>query len=195
MSIHVHVLTLLQVWHIMQNAKYGTDEDQIGVLRLVQNNSFSGYYPLHEVCMLYVFCELPCFLICFPRTIFFQTLQSCEYNSMAGNIALAQCSRNAFNQNYIYIIIDQHAQCIAPEKTVVHVITCINTFSPGDKFMYMQLCMQTCLHTCETHMCIIICIYVYCMYSSVCVPQMQIQFAGRVYFDQGKPSCGYYLRV
>ena len=59
MSIHVHVLTLLQVWHIMQNAKYGTDEDQIGVLRLVQNNSFSGYYPLHEVCMLYV-----CFVNC-----------------------------------------------------------------------------------------------------------------------------------
>jgi hypothetical protein len=35
-------------WHIMQDAKYGKDEDQIGVLRLVQNNCFDGYYPLHE---------------------------------------------------------------------------------------------------------------------------------------------------
>jgi hypothetical protein len=35
-------------WHIMQDAKYGKDEDQIGVLRLVQNNCFNGYYPLHE---------------------------------------------------------------------------------------------------------------------------------------------------
>jgi hypothetical protein len=35
-------------WHILQDAKYGKDEDQVGVLRLVQNNCFNGYYPLHE---------------------------------------------------------------------------------------------------------------------------------------------------
>lgn len=35
-------------WHLLQDAKYGKDEDQVGVLRLMQNNCFNGYYPLHE---------------------------------------------------------------------------------------------------------------------------------------------------
>ena len=43
------ICILLQTWHLMQDAKYGDDEDQVGVLRLVQNNSFNGYFPLHEV--------------------------------------------------------------------------------------------------------------------------------------------------
>ena len=33
----------------MQDAQYGKEEDQIGVLRLVQNGCFNGYFPLHEV--------------------------------------------------------------------------------------------------------------------------------------------------
>lgn len=36
------------VWHILQNARYGEDEDQIGILRLTQNKTISAAYPLHE---------------------------------------------------------------------------------------------------------------------------------------------------
>ena len=49
MYIFMDVHFFLQTWHLMQEAKYGKDEDQVGVLRLVQNNCFNGYYPLHEV--------------------------------------------------------------------------------------------------------------------------------------------------
>ncbi|XP_064396523.1 anoctamin-7-like isoform X2 [Halichondria panicea] len=36
------------VWHMLQNARYGEDSDQIGILRLTQNKTISTAYPLHE---------------------------------------------------------------------------------------------------------------------------------------------------
>ena len=43
--------SLPQVWHIMQNARYGEDDDQIGILRLLANKSLTSAFPLHEVCV------------------------------------------------------------------------------------------------------------------------------------------------
>ncbi len=34
---------------MLQNARYGEDSDQIGILRLTQNKTISTAYPLHEV--------------------------------------------------------------------------------------------------------------------------------------------------
>ena len=35
----------------MQEAKYGEQDDQIGMLRLLQNKTFTDAYPLHDVCL------------------------------------------------------------------------------------------------------------------------------------------------
>ena len=43
-----------QVWNIMQDVRFGdeeddTNDDQVGLLRLLDDKSFTASYPLHEV--------------------------------------------------------------------------------------------------------------------------------------------------
>ncbi len=40
---------LPKVAHLFNEARYGEDPDQVGVLRLLTNGTFSTSYPLHEV--------------------------------------------------------------------------------------------------------------------------------------------------
>ena len=42
----------MQVWHHLQNARYGDEDDQIGILRLLQNGCFNNAFPLHDVCQV-----------------------------------------------------------------------------------------------------------------------------------------------
>ena len=39
----------LQVHYIMLNQRYGEEDDQVGLLRLLAKQYFSSAYPLHEV--------------------------------------------------------------------------------------------------------------------------------------------------
>ena len=39
------------MWYWLQEAKYGDEEDQVGVLRLIQNGTFTDQFPLHDVCV------------------------------------------------------------------------------------------------------------------------------------------------
>ena len=73
------IITLdIQVWNIMQDAKYGVDEDQIGILRLAQNGSFNGYYPLHEVTQLlnYIIIHIHLCMYCIYVRMYVCTLYS-----------------------------------------------------------------------------------------------------------------------
>lgn len=39
----------LQVYYMLLNVRYGEEDDQVGLLRMLANNSFSSGFPLHEV--------------------------------------------------------------------------------------------------------------------------------------------------
>ena len=48
------------MWYWLQEAKYGDEEDQVGVLRLIQNGTFTDQFPLHDVCVCVGVCVCGC---------------------------------------------------------------------------------------------------------------------------------------
>ena len=113
----------LQVWHIMQDAKYGEDEDQIGVLRLAQNNSFNGYYPLHEVCTMHANTTIYC-----TRQLRGMTCVSCPAECYQGNGGGRSADRPAAAAQAV-VLLDQLVQATATGTRQVHTILILRVHS------------------------------------------------------------------
>ena len=125
----------LQVWHIMQDAKYGEDEDQIGVLRLAQNNSFNGYYPLHEVCTMHANTTIYC-----TRQLRGMTFVSCPAECYQGNGGGRSADRPAAAAQAV-VLLDQLVQATATGTRQVHTI----------------LILPLCLSLCVVLLCFVVC--------------------------------------
>lgn len=66
--INLHYV--FQTEYFLEKTYYASDEDQIGISRLLQNKSFSAAYPLHDVSLLFVSIHImshDMIAICSPR--------------------------------------------------------------------------------------------------------------------------------
>ena len=80
---HTHTHTHKQVYNILLNARYGDEDDQIGLLRLLSNKTFTAGFPLHEVRYLFV-----AFISYYNFQVGKETIL---YNSKHNYIAISVC--------------------------------------------------------------------------------------------------------